>query len=169
MDYPNSLFAFTCPTRFYEKSLHLALWDFCGASVDSTGLITYWRGKLPHDLHSLPTTKPSTLQMDPLNFAALKNLLSQDEPLLKAYFTRVPYCIEAKKLRHTTVHCFGLAGLVPDYVMDYEDKTYLPRYICYPDHETQKAYAAVRELGHIVALALKQAGIPFPMAVHPLV
>jgi hypothetical protein len=96
-----------------------------------------------------PNIHDQSVVMDLESYQAILDLLKSRHGDIYPLIQTRPQPAEAKKIAHTLFHLGEDKCLLPDYVLDVYDSTYLERYVSFPEAGVKAFYDAFRELAKI--------------------
>lgn len=149
------LFALIAPTTLPRKGEKRPYSLFTSLKLDETGVLSYRTYTLYQLKEWHPEASPRHLSLPASTFEGLAKAIREAKALLAPFAQAHPEPLEAKKSAHTLVKFPEFDLLVPDYVFDASDKTYLERYESYPDPTLKEAYQCLRNIATLLNQAVK--------------
>lgn len=149
------LFGFQAPTHENRKDERTPVSAFTFLKVKDDGVLSYRYLTLYKNSEWRPV---NAYQNEPLPkdvFEEIKKILSDNSAFVETYAKACPRCEEDRKHAFALVHFSTCEFFVPDYVLDARDTTYLSRYDCYPNPDTQKAYQIIRSIVSLINTFVK--------------
>jgi hypothetical protein len=149
------VFGFQAPTHENRKDERTPVSAFTFLKVKDDDILSYryltlyknqeWRPINAYHDEKLPADVASEI----------KKIIADNADFLLAYAQGCPRCQEDRKHAFALVHFAHCEFFVPDYVLDARDTTYLSRYDCYPNPNTQKAYQIIRSIVSLINTFVK--------------
>jgi hypothetical protein len=149
------LFGFQAPTHENRKDDRTPVSAFTFLKVKEDGVLSYRYVNLYKNQEWRPA---NAYQNEPLPadvFAEIQKILADNHDFIVSYAKACPRCAEDRKHAFALVHFGESEFFVPDYVLDARDTTYLSRYDCYPNPDTQKAYQIIRSIVSLINTFVK--------------
>lgn len=146
------LFGFETPTYIPKRNGKNANDSFTFLNVYPDGSLSSRYYSLYKNSEWRPINKRKDAVIDKDCFSKISGLLEENKDFFGSFIPAHRFPREGQKQALSMVYVNGDSFFIPDYVLDPNDTTYLPRYEFYPDKDVQKAYLLIREI--IVSLSL---------------